>query len=355
LTSPAAERAHRFRTAITDSRKNAKASAQALGVLGSTGLTVLAIEKFADVFPLRGWWSVLAAALAVLGFFLVAAAIARFTARLWKVDRPVFLSESVEDVNRELMADGGELKAARVKERYDEMAHLNGARSLASYAARGRRFERIAASLAEDDPRRARLRTAAQEIRDDVDATKALVGADVVRGRARDVVWSKETAGLAAAFTAGLAMVAVNADYLAGERAGRLTIAKGCAAAGKALQDQTVANRGVPPICDEPAEAGAAPEAGERELATANACAAAVEALVDQGLKTDALTSGSAPPCPKANATPADKPAAPRRKAVLQGLLPELLARAQSCEEAKGRGNCQPIYDLIDQERDRPG
>jgi hypothetical protein len=335
--TPSARLAAHYAATIDRIRTSAKASAAAISGLGTAGLTALAIGKFADIFPLvdpsaADW---IAAVAAVAGFALVAGAIAFFTIRLWKIDSPVYLPLRESEVAH----DSEEWKTGKLGERYGETARLNGAASLEVYAARGRRFERVAAGLPADDPRRGRLAAQAQEIRDDIDATMGLVAVDVVRARAASVLTGVWTAALVVAFVAGLGAVALAADYLDGERTGKVTIAKECAAAGKALQDQLVATRELPGVC------GAAPAASEPDpqaIAVANACAATAKALADQGLDVEELIGTE---CPVKEEDEDDDGEAPTG---VDAVTIALLDRAKECEtEQQEPAACNRIHALI--------
>lgn len=346
LGAHSAEQAKRFREAIDDIRKNANVSAKALTALGSAALSALAIEKFADIFPLKSdsFWATVAALGAVVGFFAVAGALAWFTSRLWRVDAPVGMSPSKQRVEAD--AESFDKEAVRkALHRFDETARLNAAPSLEAYSARGRRFERIARRLPENEARRDVLFAQANEIRNDVDATMAHVAADVVRSRSREVITGRRTKLAGILFVAGLAAIAVGADYLDGERAGQVAVAKECAAMGKALSEQIVVERGAPAICNAVLEGGSGASDAERSISRANGCAAAVKALTDGGLDTAELT-GANGPCKKA---PADGP--PTKAGAVSAALPTLLDQAAQCERASGKDSCSPLYRLIEAAR----
>ena len=173
----------------------------------------------------------------------------------------------------------------------------------------------------------------------------AHVAVDIVRSRSREVItgWQTVVAGLL--FVTGLAAIAVAADYLDGERTGRVTVAQECAAAGKALGEQTVVPRGSPPICGAVVGVDVAASDADRRIALAQACAAAVKALKDGGLDTADLTADGGP----CKAAPKDKPAT--KADSVAAALPELLDQAAQCERADGTGTCAPLYELIEASR----
>lgn len=336
----------RFRAAIDSIRKNASVSAKALAALGSAALSSLAIEKFGDIFPLDAdnRWAVAAAVAAVLSFLAVAFALAWFTVRLWRVDAPVAMSASKQRVRED--AEKFDKEAAKkALRRFDETARFNAAPSLEAYAARASRFERIARRLPDSDARRGELLEQATAIRHEVHATMAHVAVDVVRNRSRSIVNGAGTVCASILFVGGLCGIAVAADYLDGERTGRLSVAKECAAAAKALGEQVTVKRGVPPICGSVIEGGVGAKQDELVIARANACAAAVKALKDEGLSTAELT-GAKGPCAVAAPDP------PTTKAdAVSAVVPALLEQAAQCEQAAGTGDCAEIYALIEAAR----
>lgn len=351
--SPAEERIKRFRGAITSIRRRANLSAKATGALGTAALSGIAIGKFSYVFPLdpSNGAAVFWAIVAILGFIALAFSIAWFTVQLWRVDSPVSMPITQAEVDAQLKGD----LAAATWQRYERTCASHGAPSLRALDSRARRFRRIAARLPDTDKRRDRLLAQAKEIGDEVTATTAEAAADIVRAHARDVLMGGWTLVATVAFVLGLVGVAVGADYLDGERTGKVNVAKECAAAGKALEEQTLAERDLPPICSDLVTDGEAASEDEKKVAFANDCASTVKALNEAKLDTSALT-GAGGPCPAAEEDEEEAPETPED--VANAVLPELLELARRCETAASANNqsaatCDPLYDVIAAEQRR--
>ncbi|MGI8729557.1 MAG: hypothetical protein ACR2LK_06130 [Solirubrobacteraceae bacterium] len=271
----------RFRASIEAVRSRADLTAKALAALGTTALSALGIAKFADVYPLPpGGWDahlVLATVASVGGFLLVAVAIALFTTRFWKVSSPIFVSSDLDEMKGELSSP----QRKRAQLRYDHIARRRDAPSMRAYEARAERFDRLASST--DEPQRSELRAAAALIRAEVAAAGAHVGADAVRDRATQTLRGWGARGVVASFLVGLVAFGLGTDYLDGERKGRTEIAKECAAATKALQEQGLTSAVLPAFC---AASPAIERSPEQTVALATSCAAAVKALDEQRLDT---------------------------------------------------------------------
>lgn len=348
--SPAAARVKRFREAIDTIRTRADTSAKATAALGTAGLSAIGLAKFADVFPMQPTLvNVLFGVVAVGGFIALGLSLAWFTARLWRVDQPVSMPTTDDEVREQLTEKP---LADSTIARYERVAAQNGAPTLRAYEARGQRLARVAERMASTDPRRPALIKTAKAIEEEVEAVKAEAAADTVRIRAKEVVTGPGTRWATLAFVVGLAAIAVGSDHLDSERTGKVSVAKECAAAGKALGEQTVAERDLPPICSELEPGGGVPE-DEQAIAAANDCAASVKALTDAKLDTSTLT-GAGGACPAAPEPEEEDEATPEQ--VAAQVIADLLDRAKACEAAgaaKGQSTagCAPLYELIDRAR----
>jgi hypothetical protein len=246
VTDVAVAQGKRWSDATASIRARTDLTAKLAGSLGTLGITAAGLSKFSDVFPLPADPSC-AQRLAIVGvlggLIAMAVAVACFTARLWKVSAPLFMS-----VDPDAMPDLDDDERPIVQRVYGETAVLNGVDSLSAYAARGARFERIAQDSS-DDAVRKRLETDALQVRADVDATQARAATNVIRGRAKDAL-SGVAYAIYALFVIALLAFGVGADYLDSERAGRVASAKSCAGAVKAVRDSSPATaKLIPTLC----------------------------------------------------------------------------------------------------------
>ena len=200
-------------------------------------------------------------------------------------------------------------------------------------------LDRIADNAAE--PRRAALREEAAVIRAWVfRAAGAHVGADVVRDRATNALRGPGALCLLATFLIGLSAFGLGADYLAGERTDRATIAKDCAAAAKALTEQQLARTELPTICTTSTPLARTPE---QEVALATSCAAAVKSLDEQRLDTDQLAES----CTKKKRGGPDQPPPPTAQRIVNSVVADLGKQLGACLAAastrEDRTRCSQI------------
>lgn len=244
------DQVERFRGVADKVRQRADTSAKALGGLATTAVGAIGIAKVADIFPIH-WdgWAVVAVLATLIGFALIVAVVAAFTARLWQVNSPIFTSSLASRIP-ELAPD----ERKRVETTYKDMAELNGVPSLRAYEARAHRLDRIADRS--HPPRRNRLRAQAALIRAEVMATQNRAAADVIRRRAAKPLTGKKAWRSYVVAVVGFLAFALGADYLEAERSGRVAIAKECAAAQKAVVDQRLDTK-LPDICGRPEKTSA--------------------------------------------------------------------------------------------------
>ena len=237
-------------TEATDSiRKRADLTAKAIGALGATGIGAITLKQFSDLFPLPpspdlALWLAIAGVFA--GVVFLALAVALFSARFWKVTRPIFVGTDADEM--EDVKDDAKEKA-RVAMVFDETARLNGAPTLTVYAARGRRLERVAAHAANAAVREKAAAEAA-EIRADVLNAQARAAANVVRMRSVEAVTGDGAKALYALFVVAVLVFGVSTDYIDSERTQRVATAKACAEAIKAVRtDAPATAKLIPSIC----------------------------------------------------------------------------------------------------------
>jgi hypothetical protein len=210
----------RWREVLDLVRGRADLTAKALGVIATTAITAIGINKIQDLSPTV--WSgrtVFWAILAVLGFLLMAAVIAAFLGRLAKVNALV-VTTTAETALEGLEAP----EQALVKRVFDDTASLHQARSLRAYEARAARLDRIAARSA--PPRREELQEAASVIRANVQAALGQAAADVVRRRSAQTFLGSWARTMYVCAVAGFLLFAIGTDYLAGDRDRSETVAK---------------------------------------------------------------------------------------------------------------------------------
>lgn len=231
--------ATRNRDTIEKLRARADTTAKTFGTLATTAVTAIGFAKLGDIFPREeglNWplWG------ALIGFFLMVASVAFFTARLWGVTQPIV---ACSDPN--LMSDLRRNEPKIVEKVYNDAAVLRLARTLRDYEARAWRFTRIADRRPSTEASPLRERAAA--IRDDVNSATSRAAVLVVRRRAGRVVKSFLSAVFFLAFAAGTVAFAVSSDRMESARASEIAVAKSCAEArtAKAREDQ------LPQICGE--------------------------------------------------------------------------------------------------------
>jgi hypothetical protein len=226
----AADQLKQFAAAAEKVRSRADLAAKAVGGLGLTAVAALGITEFADVFPAEGkWWWVVG----LLGGFVAMATAVLITAkRLWNVNKPLVHTSSVRT-----MHDLSGQEDTEVQRVYQNMARENGAPSLQAYEARAHRWERIAARLPEQDPRRARLNERAATVLAKVMATQTRAAAIVIRKRATDAVASADALLPALFFVGGLVAAGVSADALDSARNATARV-RSCAEAADVLLKQ---------------------------------------------------------------------------------------------------------------------
>jgi hypothetical protein len=289
------EQVTRWRDVIDKMRSRTDLTAKSLGALGSTVIGAVGIAKFADVFPFYDGWdwpTVLVAIATIIGFTLVAVALAAITIRLAGVSAPVFASKRLEGFD-----DVDTKEQDLIRKTFEDMADVHGAASLEAFEARGRRLYRIAERTRDSDRRKV-LEDRAAIIRAEVLATQGRAAADVLRRRVSRALTDGAAMGWYAAAIIGVIMFAVGADYLDGERNGRdaiakaqiandkerVAIAKECAAVEKAYADQQLTVT-MPDACETSSASGGG-AAGQQKSDTA--------ADAEAGALTDLTTRYSA-------------------------------------------------------------
>jgi hypothetical protein len=234
----------RYRTMADALRSRADITAKALGSIGLTVVTAIGLARVGDLFPLPpgsvswAWpWStswessyndaLLGLVGAVVGLLFMAFVVITFSARIWRLQRPVTLLP--EKRYRWLrggfgLTDGEERHQKEIQRAIlgpsPESYHLRGQ----LLAAAATRYEAIGGESTHADV----ARQEAAVITRRVDLANALVGVDVIRGRASRVISDRKAMGLGALFLAGIVMFALGTSYLSGERTDALTIAKAC-------------------------------------------------------------------------------------------------------------------------------
>ena len=188
--------AQNFREATEKVRQRAEAAAKVLGGLGTAGVTAIGLSKAGDVYPSPDGGTV-RAALLIGGLLTMAAVVAGFTYRLWRVNRPLVTRS---DWTR--IADADDKEQAQIAEIYDREARLNSAPTLRALEARAHRFARIAMRQSAD-ARAKDLRAASGEVMNVVLATQNRAALVVVRRRASRAIASRPAAALYALFVAG--------------------------------------------------------------------------------------------------------------------------------------------------------
>lgn len=251
----------RYAEAIERMRGRSDAAAKTLGALATTAITAVGLEKFSGVFPFAtdDAWSWVAVVATVGGFVALAVAVGWFVARLWWSNRPIFMPADLE--RTEDLAD--EPERTLVRRIYQEIADLNDAPSLSAYEARGWRLNAIAEQLGSGDPLKARLTAQAATIAAEVSATESRAVLNVVRSRSARVLGASRIWRLPALFVAAVLALGLGSDHLASERADRVSTAKACAEAQKALSAQGLSAVDLLPRLCRPSNAGPSPEVSE--------------------------------------------------------------------------------------------
>ncbi len=223
----AADQSERFRAAADQIRQRTDTTVKALGTVGTAAVAAIGYAELADVFPWAGpGWAIL---LIVLGPVAMIAAVVLLIHRFEDVSKTIATSS---DKQRTKELNGlGEEDQAEVAKVYEQAAILNEVPSLQAYEARAHRFERIADSLnpATDSARREELRAQADLIHAEVLATQNRAAAFVLRRRAKNALFSRETIAWLALFVAGWYLTALAADVIESRRSGEIALAKSCA------------------------------------------------------------------------------------------------------------------------------
>jgi hypothetical protein len=161
------------------------------------------------VFPIPGNHGLLLVAV-ILGFVMMTTAVVLFSARLWRVSRPVYMRSDLDAVLGELDNDS---ERNAVRSAFAEAARTNDASSLRAYEARGWRLRRIALRQS-DTARRNSLLEQSTLILRDVRTTQLRAAIIVIRKRASSVASGFGTWIIAGLFAVGLIGVGVGADWL---------------------------------------------------------------------------------------------------------------------------------------------
>jgi hypothetical protein len=249
LTDLQRSNATRSKEALDRLRQRADTTAKAFGGLATTLITAIGIAKIGDIFPLEVSLGPIAWAAAVfVGFALMATAIAFFTARLWRVTKPILArtdpSQMTDDLDKS--------ERALVQKVYEDAAKARGISSIRAYGRRGNRLARIADGL-DHPPSAAKLRKRAAAIGVDLDAVMSRAIALVVRQRTGQVIRSGWSVVAFATFVLGAILFATASDRLESARASEIAVAKSCAEARTAyateesLQDCAETNQSLRP------------------------------------------------------------------------------------------------------------
>lgn len=212
----AADQASRFREATEDIRKRNDTTAKALGSVGTAAVAAVGYAQFANLFPVEGCTALVALPL-VGGVVLMAVAVVLLMRRFQDASKAVVTTADLARTLELNELEAGDPDAEPIEQAYGQAADLNEVETLSAYQARAHRFERIA-EHSEDPKRAADLRGRADLIAAEVLAAQARAGALVVRRRARDGLYGRNTLLWILAFVAGLYISAVSADYLESER-----------------------------------------------------------------------------------------------------------------------------------------
>jgi len=220
----------RFRDVADKIRERADATAKAVGALGSALLTAVGITKIGDFWPLpdtdQGW---LAAGTVVGSFVVMAAVLAFFTFRLWRMNEPLVYATDVSE-----MPDlRSKAERAEVERVYKQMWELNRVPSLRAYEARAHRLYRVADRTV-DPAEAARIRADADLIAAEIGATQSRAALSVIRRRAANALKGKKALFSYAAFVLAAIAFALATDWLESERTSKIAVAKDCLAAAKA-------------------------------------------------------------------------------------------------------------------------
>lgn len=229
-TSAAADMQARFRDASEKLKSRADLTAKAVGGVGSIVLAAVGLSKLGDAFPLptNDWEAVVAVVLLFVSFVVMAAVLAFFTLRLWRLNTPLILSSDPSE-----MSDlQGQSELDDVTKIYKQTADLNRVPSLAAYEERAHRLQRIAEHT--DDAMARRYRAEAAEIVSEVLATEARAGAVVIRRRAGNAIRGRWAFIMYCLFVVAVLVFAGSADALDSKRSGEIAVAKSCADARKA-------------------------------------------------------------------------------------------------------------------------
>jgi hypothetical protein len=226
-------------------RKRADLTAKALGGIGTTALTAVGLSKFSDIYPWPPGQAVALVAV-IAGFAAMAVVVILFTTRLWSANSPIFMTLDLSEMDQS--GDLAPRETSRVQRVYDAMAARNNVKSPRVYEARASALQRIAMAT-EDAERRAELAQQALLMQAEVRATLARAAVNVVRQRAKDAVIGKTPYLLYATFFIGLFAFGVGSDRLDSERSAKITTAKNCADALKAVGARTDLTGVIPKIC----------------------------------------------------------------------------------------------------------
>lgn len=236
------EKIKRYRSMTDTLRNRSETTAKAVGGLGLSVVTAIGLTHIGDIYPLPpggpAWpwdrwsdyeWALLAAVASLVGFVLMIVVVVLFSARLWRVQRPMKLTTSEAGI-----ASIDEYSGTRQKAILEIYRGICGdeAENLEAYETRGAYRARAADRLEArggDATVIAVARREAAVIGRQVELALALAGVDVVRDRTTKLLSDGWAYGLVAMLAAGILMFAVGTDYLSSERTDTISIAKACA------------------------------------------------------------------------------------------------------------------------------
>lgn len=210
----ASETSEHFRDLMTLIRGRTDVTAKGLAAVGTAAVSAIGYAKLADVFPYYGPWY----ALVGLGVGLAAMvfAVVMLVRRFEDLAQTVITYADAERTRTKSELDHQEFTT--LTREYEEMAKLNGVKSLRAYNARAHRFERIA-DASPDTTTASALRARADAIRAEVLATQDRAVVFILRERAKRAFFHKKAIALLAVFLLGWYGTALAADALEAKRA----------------------------------------------------------------------------------------------------------------------------------------
>lgn len=225
-TPPGGKPTSELREFIDRMRGRVDATGKLLGALGTTAATTFGVAKLGDVFPVPDGKELLAV-VAVLALLLGTAGVLLVAVRLSRVSRPLLMRTDLAAMKAADEITGREHKL--VKPLYDDVARLNGARSLAAYEWRLGSVRRTL-PWADDGDERRRRSDLADEISDDIQLTLARGAVIVIRDRATKAVTGWQAWLAYAAVLIGFVGFTLAADSVASARPEeRAKLVKTCA------------------------------------------------------------------------------------------------------------------------------